>query len=134
MIDTIDFGAGIGGAAVTLGALLRWEGQFGYALSESRANLDALRDGFVFNPPAGARGRVLELLNADTAYREDPAWLLDLLAIAAEHSRHQLALGVRFFTVLSLPQGSVLEGVRFESLAVPFPFRSSSRTGDPFDR
>jgi hypothetical protein len=136
-IDTINFGGGIGPAVMALGSLLRWVEQFGYALEESSGNLDALRDGFLFETTGSGvtgAGRVLELLHADAAYREDPRWLLGLLAIAAEHSRQQLALGQRFFTVLVLEPGSALPGVTFESLAVPHPFRSSAAGRNPFER
>lgn len=130
-ITSLDFEAGVGPAVALLGKELRWEEQFGYELTPTNRNLDALRDGFDFDLQPG-HGRVLELLNGDVAYREDPRWLLGLLAIAHEHSLHQLALGARFFAVLVLRHDSPLIGASYERSSVPVPFWTSASHGDPF--
>src|ERR1039457_3238660 len=72
-LESIDFNVGLGAAVVALGKLLKWEEQFGYALAPESRNLDALRDGFDFNLQHGAAA-VLELINADKAFREDARW------------------------------------------------------------
>jgi hypothetical protein len=95
-IDSFDCGAGVGQLVVELGRFFRWEEQFGYALGRDSRNLNALRDGFEFEI-SEAGGRVMELLRADLAWREEPDWFLGLVSIAMEHSRRQLALGRRFF-------------------------------------
>jgi hypothetical protein len=118
-VTSIDFSQGVSPAVVALGEHLRWEEQFGYKLSADSRNLDALRDGFEFKP---GHGHVLELLNADVAYLEDPLWLSGLLAIAHEHSRRQLAVGTRFFATLILNRDSPLIGKPYETLSVPSPF------------
>lgn len=124
-VTTIDLGGGVGQAVVELGLRFRWEDQFGYKLTEDRRNLNALRDGFGFDFSDG-EGHVLELLNPDVAYAEDPGWLLGLLAIGSEYSRWQLALGNRFFTVLVLEPDSKLTGVAYEEAnVVPVPFHRS---------
>ncbi len=130
-ISSSDFGQGIGPAVVALGDLFRWEEQFGYALQPHSRNLAALRDGFEFDLDPG-QGHVLELVNADSAYREDPHWLLGLLSIAQEYSLRELALGARFFAILVLDGDSVLIGKPYESLSVPGPFSQPSNKADPF--
>jgi len=130
-INSIDFAEGIGPAVVALGEQFRWEEQFGYELAADSRNLDALRDGFEFDLKPG-QGHVFELLNADVAHREDPRWLRGLLAIAHEHSRWQLALGVRFFAMLILERSSPLIGASYETLSVPGPFSTTARHGNPF--
>jgi len=118
-IESIDFGQGIASAVPEINDLFRWKERFGYELSADRApGLDALRDGFEFELQPGER-EVLELTNADVAYREDRRWMLELLSIAHEHSIEQLALGACFITVLFLDPGSRLIGKQFESLGVP---------------
>ena len=118
-IESIDFGQGIAAAVPKINDLFRWEEQFGYELrADCAPGLDALRDGFEFELQPG-EGKVLELKNADVAYRENRRWLLELLYIAHEHSIEQLALGVRFFTVLFLDPRSRLIGKQYESLSVP---------------
>lgn len=128
-LTLIDFVQGVGPAIVALGEHFRWEEQFGYRLTPEKRNLDALRDGFEFDLMPG-QGHVLELLNADVAYREDPGWTTGLLAIAHEYSRWQLALGARFFATLILDRGSPLIGVTYETLAVPVPTRTAARHGE----
>lgn len=130
-LTSIDFAQGVGPAVVTLGEQLRWEDRFGYKLTPEKRNLNALRDGFEFDLKPG-QGHVLELLNAEIAHREDAQWLRGLLAIAHEHSRWQLALGARFFTMLLLDRGSPLIGVVYETLCVPGPFGTAAKHGDPF--
>jgi hypothetical protein len=130
-ITSIDFSGGISPAVVALGERFHWEDQFGYKLTAEKRNLDALRDGFEFDLEPG-QGHVLELLDAEVAYREDARWLAGLLAIAHEYSRWQLALGARFFVTLFLDRDSPLIGVPYEKLAVPGPFRTAARHGGPF--
>jgi hypothetical protein len=74
----------------------------------------------------------LEVVRADLAWLEDPRWLLGVLSIAQEHSRRQLALGRRFFTLLVLPEHSPLAGVAIEQTEVPCPFWSPSREVNEF--
>jgi hypothetical protein len=131
--STIDFSGGIGPAVLELGRLFHWEDQFGYTLSTESGNLDALRDGFAFEF-AGNEGRVLEFLNAEVAYRENPRWLTGLLSIGSEYTVNELALGHRFFAVLVLARNSPLVGVAFKSTTVPAPFRTTSQTKSPFDK
>lgn len=104
-IDTFDCRRGLEVAIPALGRLLQWEAQFGYSLGPTDRNLDALRDGFHFDPPAGG-ARLLEMLRPDVIWKEDPRWLCGLLAIIQEHTRYQLALGNRFFALLVVPAGS----------------------------
>jgi len=118
-VGSIDFGQGIPAAVPQINELFRWKEQFGYEFSADRApNLNALRDGFEFDIQPGD-GKALALDNADVAYRKDRRWFVELLAIAHEHSKEQLALGARFFTVLFLDEGSRLIGKQYESLGVP---------------
>jgi len=130
-VSTIDFLQGIGPAVIAFGELFRWKEQFGYALGPESRILDALRDGFEFDVQPG-RGVVLELMNAGVAYNENPSWFAGLLSIAREHSRVQLALGARFFTLLILSPCSALVGTAYEKVSVPSPFRTAARHGDPF--
>lgn len=130
-LSTIDFVYGVGSAVVALGELLRWKEKFGYSLGPDRRNLDALRDGFDFDARPGD-GHVLELLNAEVAYEEDPAWLSGLLSIVREYSRERLALGARFFAVLPLDPKSRLINAPFETLSVPGPFWTPATHDDPF--
>ena len=105
--------------------MFRWEEQFGYQLVHGSRNLDALRDGFEVDVPAGD-GVVLELFQPDLIWREDSRWLLGLLAIASEHSRYHLACGRRFFTLLVLPDHSPMIGQKIDEIAVPCAYWSSS--------
>jgi hypothetical protein len=130
-VTSIDFVLGVSPAVVALGEMFRWEEQFGYSLKPESRNLNALRDGFEFDLKPG-QGHVLEMLNAEVAYREDPHWLSGLLAIAHEHSRWQLALGARFFVTLFLDRNCPLIGMRYETLSVPVPFWTAAKHGDPF--
>ena len=130
-IDSLDCRPGLCQAIPELGRMLRWEEQFGYSLEADSRSLDALRDGFEFEMPAGG-GRVLEVFGADLAWQEDPRWMLGMLSIAQEHSRRQLALGRRFFILLVLPEGSPLIGVEIETTTVPFQFSRASRDSDEF--
>ena len=120
-VDSVDFGQGIGPAVIALGEMFQWHEQFGYAIKPESRNLDALRDGFEFDLRRGS-GRVLELLNADVAYREDPRWLRGVLSIAHEYSHGQLGLGLRFFATLFLDAESPLIGMSYGSLSVPGAF------------
>ncbi|HXU07177.1 MAG TPA: hypothetical protein VN903_39760 [Polyangia bacterium] len=105
-----------------LGEMFSWSAQFGYQLddgSEVPPNLDALRDGFGFAASPSER-RVLSLGRMESLWNLDPNWAAGFLAIAAEYSRIQLAVGRRFLTVVALPEGSSLVGARFESLVIPY--------------
>lgn len=118
-IESIDFGQGIAAAVPKINTLFHWQEQFGYELSADRApGLDALRDGFEFELQPG-EGKVLELENAQAAYRENRRWFLTLLHIAHEQSMEQLALGACFFAVLFLDPRSRLIGKEYERLIVP---------------
>jgi hypothetical protein len=121
-IETFDCAGGVSSLVVELGRSFKWEEQFGYALTGDRRNLDALRDGFEFQIPDGG-GRVMELLRADLAWQEEPDWMLGLVSIAMEHSRRQLALGRRFFVLLTLPD-SVSPPINeiIEKWRIPIPF------------
>ena len=128
-----DLRPGLPVAVPEIGRMLCWEEQFGYALRPDSRNLDGLRDGFEFSVPDEGR-LVLELLGADTAWVEDPRWVLGLLEIAQEKSLHQLALGRRFFTLLILPSGSPLIGQPIGSAAVPVPYHNSNKDTHEFNQ
>jgi hypothetical protein len=130
-IESIDFGPGIGPATVALRELLRWEERFGSPADPESLDLNALRDGFELDLQPG-QGKALELSHAEVAYREDPPWVLGLLAIAHEYSLNKLALGARFFAVLFLDRGSPLIGAQYESLSVPDTYRRVPGPADPF--
>jgi hypothetical protein len=109
-----------------LGKRLRWEEQFGYALVPEPRNLDALRDGFI-SDEWGSEPFVLEVYEAERAWREDSRWFLGVLSIAMEHSLVQLALGHRFFVVLILERASRLIGREIERIWVPNIYRTAGR-------
>jgi hypothetical protein len=100
-----------------IGALFRWEDQFGYRLEEASGNLNAVRDGFEIPVPPSGRV-VLVIHDADALEERD--WLLGLLSIASEHSIFQLALGCRFFVLLPLDPGSTLAGSVIAQRTVPW--------------
>jgi hypothetical protein len=104
-----------------IGTLFHWSEEFGYDLEDHAGNLDAIRDGFDFHVPAGRTGIVLELVNVESLWKADRDWTAGLLSIACEHSRYQLALGCRFFTLLVLPSGSPVIGATVDEVVVPFP-------------
>ncbi len=107
-----------------LGECFRWMDQFGYALDEDgKGNLNAVRDGFDFEVPLPG-GLVLELLQPEVAWRDNPAWFEGLLDIAVEHSRYHLALGRRFLTLLVMDAGSPLVGRKVGEHSVPSPTRT----------
>jgi len=125
-IDTLDMTQGLAAAVTDLGNLLRWEEQFGYALTPGSRNLDALRDGFSILEAPKDGGRVLELIRPDLAWEEDSRWLRGLLSIAQEHSRWELALGRRFFTLLIIPSAPCpLVGQVVDQTAIPRPFKQT---------
>ena len=128
VVESLDFGGGLGPVVTRLGLRLHWEEEFGYSLEPDSRNLDALRDGFLLSEHWGTQPFVLELHQADRAWQEDPRWLVGLLAIAQEHSLCSLALGRRFFLVLVLKSESPLVGQAIESVVVPAPF---ARPGSP---
>src|SRR5438874_1237699 len=132
-IDTLDCRPGLAEAVPALGRLLSWREKFGYSLGSSDRNLDALRDGFRFDISKDG-GRVLEVVRADVAWREDSSWLLGLLSITQEHCRRQLALGRRFFALLVVPEGSPLVGADIEKTQVPCQFWSACREVHEFVR
>jgi hypothetical protein len=98
-IVPLDFANGIGDVVVGLGQMLDWGRQFGYELSRDSRNLDALRDGFDFDPGSHA-GAVLVLHAFERAWTDDARWSRGFLEIACEHSLRQLAVGKRFFAVV----------------------------------
>lgn len=106
-------------------ALFSWEVQFGYPLSDGRANLDALRDGFDIQFPTGV-GVVLELASLDAVYLTHPQWTLGMLSVASEHSRYHLAMGRRFFTLLVLDKESPLIGAAVDQIIVPSTYWTAS--------
>lgn len=124
-VETLDFGGGLSQAVTAFGQMLRWEEEFGYVLQGNSRNLDALCDGFEFKTGEGA-GTVLELLNADVAFTEDPQWLRGLLSIASDHSLEHLALGSRFFTILVLEPNSPLIGQSYDSSWIGSPFSGAT--------
>lgn len=132
-IESIDCAGGLDVAIPELGRLLRWEDEFGYSLRAQNRNLNALRDGFDFDVPAGG-GKVFELVRADVAWKEDPHWLLGLLSIAQEASRRELALGRRFFCLLVVPEHSALIGQTIDVTTVPAAFWSPSPVAHEFER
>jgi hypothetical protein len=120
-IDTLDCSGGIGPTLTRLGALLRWEENFGYAMGPDTRSLDALNDGFEFDMPMGG-ARALEVLRPDLAWAEDARWTLGLLATAMLHSQVHLATGRRFLTLAVLPADSPMIGAVIEdAYAVPPP-------------
>jgi hypothetical protein len=131
VMDSINFGNGIGQAMVAFNTLFHWEEQFGYELHSESRNLDALRDGFNFDLKPG-QGHVLELLNAEVAYRENKKWFCGFLAISREYSHHQLALGSKFFVILVLKHDSKLIGRQYDSESIQRPFWTGGNAG-PFD-
>jgi hypothetical protein len=131
-VESLDCSRGLVHAVPELERLLGWEQQFGYTPEPHNRNLDALRDGFEFDVPVDG-GKVLELVRADVAWREDARWLLGLLAISEEATRRELALGRRFFTLLVLPDKSPLVGQTIEAATVPAPFWNSCKEVREFD-
>lgn len=132
-VETLDCRHGLAVAITELGRLLNWEGQFGYVLGPERCNLDAVRDGFEFDVSADG-GTVFELLRADVAWDDDPDWMAGLLSISVESSRWNLALGKRFFTLITLPDHSPLIGKVFGSLKIPVAYWSPNREAREFER
>jgi hypothetical protein len=121
-IHSVDCSGGYATAAPEFGRLFRWEEQFGYALTAERCNLDALNDGFDFDVGTDG-GVVLELVRPDRKWKSKNhrEWLLGVFSIASRHSRFQLALGRRFFTVLIVPGKCRMLGAEIETLKVPWP-------------
>jgi hypothetical protein len=133
-ISTFDCRTELAQAIPELDRLFGWEQQFGYALSDQNANLNAVRDGFVFAPPESGR-RVFEILGADLAWGEDREWFAGLLSIAQEYSRKELALGRRFFALLVVPdEGSPVVGAVIEQTTVPLWFGHCPQTADAHER
>ncbi len=101
---------------------LQWRERFGYELSATSRNLDALRDGFDFRVP-DAGGVTLVLRGFAAAWREDAAWCRGLLDIVSETSLRELALGRRFFATLVLADAaSPLVGKALEGRVIPSPY------------
>ncbi|HYD41007.1 MAG TPA: hypothetical protein VEB43_09255 [Anaeromyxobacter sp.] len=121
VVERWSFEDGVGPAVAHLGRRLRWEEQFGYPLSPDSRNLDALRDGFL-SDEWRSDALVLEVHQAEAAWRAEPDWFLGVLAIAQERSLWELALGRRFFVVLVLERTSPLIGQTVESSRVPAVF------------
>jgi hypothetical protein len=127
VIDTLDFHNGLTETIPRLGEMCFWERRFGYKLDAVTCNLDALIDGFDFEFPPG-RGRVLELNRADSAFVEDPEWLLGFLNVISIYSLRQLAIGRRFFALIVVADlDSPLVGATFGRAQVPGPFWGSFR-------
>ncbi len=114
----LDGARGLSAIVAELGLLFGWEEKFGYVLGPDDRNLMRLRDGFWFDIPDGGR-HVLELTHPELIWKEDPTWLLGLLDIAVAHSRWQLALGRRFFTLIVHPDNSPLVGKAVAETWIP---------------
>ena len=119
---TLDLSDGLDAAVVQINRIFRWEEQFGYTLPPDDRNLDRLHDGFDFD--VSPNGLALELLGAQSAWREDPRWFMGLLSIASAYSVRQLAFGRRFFTVIRIsdispPLGEPIEPYRINRYYVP---------------
>ncbi len=125
-IDTIDGSQGLASAVESFSRLMRWEEQFGYAMSYPNANLDALRDGFDFDATECV-GRVLEVLRADLLWQEDEPFVRGWLSIACEHSHERLAQGQRFFTALVIPEDARLLRGPIACTEVPMWWRARYR-------
>ncbi len=112
-----------------LGQQLKWQEQFGYQLEAGGGNLNALRDGFEFAVPESGRF-LLELLEPETLWSEDPGWFDGLLSIASEYSRTQLALGRRVFTIVYADESSPLVGRVVDNVSIPYPWSPPKRPSD----
>jgi|GEM_PF-2533434 len=133
-IDLLDCSDGLNSAILALANLLDWQGQFGYSLEPSNRNLDALRDGFSYLE-ASDGGRVLVITASEKGWEEDSRWFSGLLSIAQNHSREQLALGRRFFTLLVVTnKASPLIGQPLEQNTVPALFWNPSLEMNEFLR
>jgi hypothetical protein len=130
-VEQWHFDSGIGPAVTHLGKRLRWEEQFGCPLDPQSRNLDALRDGFL-SDEWHSEALVLEVHQAEVAWRENPRWFMGVLAIAQEHSLCQLALGQRFFVLLVLEQTSPLIDQTIESSKVPGVYWRPGPKGSEF--
>lgn len=117
VIEEIDFEKPFVEVRQQIGALFRWEEQFGYRYEDSEGNLDALQDGFCLPAELGGRTALL-LRNVDGANLRD-GWVEGFLSIASEHSQYQLALGARFFTVLVVGEKSGIVGRSIRDVTVP---------------
>jgi hypothetical protein len=117
-LRSVDCTKGFQSVLSQIGDLLRWKEEFGYYLQDGQGNLNALRDGFDFQTPDG-QGVVLELTTVDALWKTHRDWISGLLSIASEHSRYQLALGRRFFTLLVLADKSPMIGAIIDPIAVP---------------
>ena len=129
-IVTVDGSEGVEKTVKQLDQVFRWQDQFGYSLFDSylegkRLNLNALQDGFHFDIPEG--GFVLEIYRPDLSWQKPFDEFLALMAIAARYSCWQLALGNRFFVLLTLPGDSPLIDREFDRLKIPLPFWSPAR-------
>ena len=112
--------------------MLRWEEQFGYTPDQGERSLARLRDGFRFNIAAGG-GHVLELLRVDIAWKKEPEWVRGLLGIAQEYSHWQLALGLRFFALLVMPERSEIIGAKIGDTKIPGVFRDLNARYNNFE-
>ena len=70
---------------------------------------------------------MLELSEPEALWRENERWFDGLLAVASEHSRRQLVLGRRFFTVLYVGESSPLIGRTVDNVSIPYPWAPSRR-------
>lgn len=128
----VDCGRGKRSVLEQLGHQLNWQEQFGYELEDGEGNLNALRDGFEFALPESGRF-VLELLEPEKLWREDPSWFDGLLTIASEYSRIQLALGRRVFTIVYADESSPLLGRAVDTVSIPYPWSPPQRASDAGD-
>ena len=117
-VRSVDCTKGFQSVLSQIGNLFRWKEEFGYYLQDGQGNLNAVRDGFDFDIPEG-QGVVLELSAVDGLWKTHRDWISGLLSIASEHSRYQLALGHRFFTLLVLADQSPMIGATLDPIAVP---------------
>ena len=115
-IVTIDCALGLPALCKQLSDIFDWPAQFGYEFAGH--SLDALRDGFTFAIPDEG-GVVLMLLRPDALWTAERSFMDGLFAIAAEHTRRQMAEGKRFFTILLLERDSQLPGATIEPRQIP---------------
>jgi hypothetical protein len=133
---SVDCSGGYSTAVPEFGRLFRWEEKFGYALTADRygCGLNALNDGFEFDVPTDG-GVVLELVRPDRKWKSKNhrEWLCGVFSIASQHSRFQLALGRRFFTVLIVPGKCRMLGAEIETFTVPWPYWDPCRAIHEFE-
>jgi hypothetical protein len=120
-IDTLDCTLPVTKIFEEYQKMFHWEEKFGYKPDFANRNFSGLRDAFAFEIPEGG-GHVLELIRVDIAWKQDPEWVSELLSIAQAYTRHELALGRRFLTLLVVPEDSEMIGTLIEEIKVPYPY------------